>query len=54
MLDGFHHAKLMIIMTAFFMMRLVLLTDSRHPFGLGILLGKLALLDRLLELGSEI
>ena len=53
-LDGFHHANLMIIMTAFFMMRLFLFTNGRHPFGLGILLGKLPFLDRLLELGSEI
>tara|TARA_B100001057_G_scaffold490755_1_gene579672 strand:+ start:3554 stop:4195 length:642 start_codon:yes stop_codon:yes gene_type:complete len=53
-LNGFHHAKLSIIMTAFFMMRLFLFTNGRHPFGLGIFLGKLAFLDRLLELGSEI
>jgi hypothetical protein len=52
-LNGFHHAKLMIIMSAFFMMRLFLFTNGRHPFGLGIFLGKLAFLDRLLELGSE-
>lgn len=53
-LNGFHHAKLMIIMSPFFVMSLFLFTNGRHPFGLGILLGKFAFLDRLLELGSEI
>jgi len=51
-LDGLHHFRFMIVMPALLVVRAFNLMSCRLPLGHCILFGKLALLDRMLELFS--